>query len=189
MHRILPASLRSDLFQKGPRQASELSERLRLLREQEMIPLGPVEPLGLRSNVVRSDIERLHLWVVGAPTLDYRGIRLELGKHLIPIRFHVIEHAAHTLTCLNDRERPPVHALVFGLSSKKQDPKQLLMALKERREFRRIPAFVCDRRFCSDRSRELYAAGSSGYLCGGAASRQLAAALLRSSKRMLGTGT
>lgn len=186
MHRLLPVSFRADFLSESSPSAAELSERLRDIRERGLVPLGPVEPLGAGGKV-RSELERLHLWVIGAPKLDYVGIRKELGKHKIPVRFHVIEHPGHTLNYLSEIERPPVHAIVFGTSSRKQEPKWLLMALRKRREFRRTPAFVCDRTYCSDRSRELYAAGTNGYLCGGAASRQLAAALLRSSKRRIRT--
>lgn len=183
MHRILPESFRSGYVPDRPRSTAELSAKLRKIREQGLIPLGPAEPLGGATRNLRSEQERLHLWVIGAPDLDYRVLRLALGKHQIPVRFHVIEHAGHTLNYLSERERPPIHALVVGRCSEKQEPRHLLMALRKRREFRKIPAFVCDRTFCSDRSRELYAAGTNGYLCGGAASRQLAAALLRNSER------
>lgn len=189
MHRRLPASFRADLLASKPRSAAELSAKLRSIREQGLVALGPVEPLGDEADAMPGEVERMHLWVVGEPDLDYRSIRLELGKHRIPVRFHVIEHPAHTLNYLSQTERPPVHAMVLGPCSKKQEPKRLILAIRKRREFRKTPAFVCDRRYSSDRSRELYAAGTNGYLCGGAASRQLSAALLRNLKRLHRSGT
>lgn len=149
-----------------------------------LVQLGPVEPVsGLRRGM-RSEAERFHLWVIASPSLDYGALRKQLGSENVALRLHFVEYASQAMAWLSGINCAPVHA--FALNGQLTDiaTKSLVASIRARRELRRIPLFVCDKSYEAQRSRELYAAGANGYLCGQAATRQLGAAILRSQHRV-----
>lgn len=149
-----------------------------------MVQLGPVEPVHGGINLTHQEATRLHLWVIGEPVLDYAALRVQLGEQKLALRLHFVEHPSQALLWLSGTNRAPIHAI--ALNRKLEGAaKQLVVSIRAGREHRQTPLFVCDTSYCSQESRELYGAGANGYLCGGAATRQLAAALVRTHRRNL----
>lgn len=156
----------------------EVSERLRLLREAEVISYGPWEPLRVSGKGVGECCPRLHLLEIGETQLDHGALRKHLGEERIGLRLHRKENPAQALDYLLDRTtRDDVDAVAIARRLPGCEAGEMLKLLRARRNLRSIPLFVCDSTYCSRTSRCLYAAGANGYLCGAAATRQLGAAL------------
>lgn len=144
-----------------------------------MVKLGPVEPL----HGSGEETQRYQLWVVGSPNLHYRDLRVLMGEDNIALRLHFVDHSAHALSELCRVGSSEVNAIVINACSPDFEGRELVASIRARRQLRQIPLFACDTSYAAQRSRELYGAGANGYLCGQVATRQLAAALLRTFRR------
>lgn len=183
MHRHLPSSFHREVLETGARPFSELCARLRTLCEEGLVKLGPVEPLIADGDDCAEETQRYQLWVIETPTLNYRDLRLQLGRDNIALRVRFIEHSSHAVGELCRVRSSEIDAIVLDGGMPGFEARDLVASIRARRQLRQIPMFACDTSFTAQRSRDLYGAGANGYLCGQAATRQLGAALLRTFRR------
>lgn len=183
MHRHFPSSFLTEAPELGRHSFEELSARFRALTDEGVVPQGPLEPLANNGPETPGETQRFHLWVVAAPALNYRDLRVQLGESNLALRLHFIEHPSHALQVLGGLRRHPIHAIAVRGRLPNLQNRELVASIRARRQLRPIPLFICDTAYCPQHSRDLYAAGASGYLCGRAATRQLGAALMRRYQR------
>lgn len=183
VHRHLPASFGEELPPIRRRPFSEMCARLREMREEGVLQSGPAEPLRPNSSPQGASAQRLHLWADARLDVNYPELRAQLGDEGLALRIHVIEYACQTLEWLRANRDCCIDAIALQRLPGNVRTRDLVAAVRARRDLRAIPLFICDSSYCSQSSRELYGAGANGYLCGRVATRQLGAALLRTHRR------